>query len=57
MLNSGTTGIACKNTNRKFIGIEMDDKYFKIAQERINNNKIKQVVPTGELFTSEWGLV
>jgi site-specific DNA-methyltransferase (adenine-specific) len=34
-MGSGTTGVAAKNTNRKFIGIERDDKYFKIAQERI----------------------
>lgn len=32
---NGTTGVACKNTNRKFIGIELDKEYFKIAQERI----------------------
>ena len=32
---SGTTGVACKNTNRKFIGIEMDDKYFEIGKNRI----------------------
>ena len=36
-LGSGTTGVACKNLNRKFIGIEMDEGYFKIAQDRINN--------------------
>ena len=36
-MGSGTTGVACKNTNRKFIGIEMDDKYFEIAETRINN--------------------
>lgn len=35
-MGSGTTGVACVNTNRKFIGIEMDDKYFEIAQKRIN---------------------
>lgn len=34
-MGSGTTGVACKNTNRKFIGIEMDDKYFEIAENRI----------------------
>lgn len=34
-MGSGTTGIACKNLNRKFIGIEKDDNYFKIAKERI----------------------
>jgi len=37
-MGSGTTGVACKNLNRSFIGIEMDDKYFEIAKERINNN-------------------
>jgi|TARA_R110001606_G_scaffold383709_1_gene546098 site-specific DNA-methyltransferase (adenine-specific) len=35
-MGSGSTGVACKNTNRDFIGIEMDDKYFEIASERIN---------------------
>lgn len=34
-MGSGTTGVAAKNLNRSFIGIERDDKYFKIAQERI----------------------
>lgn len=33
---SCTTGIACINTNRNFIGIEKDEKYFKIAEQRIN---------------------
>ena len=32
---SGTTGVACMNTNRKFIGIEMDDHYFDIGSKRI----------------------
>jgi len=36
-MGSGTTGVACVNTNRKFIGIELDEKYFKIAEERINS--------------------
>lgn len=35
-MGSGTTGVASINTNRNFIGIEMDDKYFEIAKERIN---------------------
>jgi len=35
-MGSGTTGVACVNTNRNFIGIELDEKYFKIAEERIN---------------------
>ena len=34
-MGSGSTGVACMNTGRKFIGIEMDDKYFKIAKQRI----------------------
>lgn len=36
-MGSGSTGVACKNLNRKFIGIEKDDKYFQIAFKRINN--------------------
>jgi len=35
-MGSGTTGVACKNLNRNFIGIEMDENYFNIAKERIN---------------------
>jgi len=34
-MGSGTTGVACKNLNRSFIGIEKDDEYFKIAKNRI----------------------
>jgi len=36
-MGSGTTGVACKNLNRNFIGIEMDEAYFDIAKERIDN--------------------
>jgi len=35
-MGSGTTGLAAKNLNRNFIGIEKDETYFKIAQDRIN---------------------
>ena len=35
-MGSGSTGVACINTNRKFIGIEKDLKYFNIAKERMN---------------------
>jgi len=38
-MGSGSTGVACKNTNRNFIGIEKDEKYFNIAQERINGTE------------------
>lgn len=37
-MGSGSTGVACVNTKRKFIGIELDDTYFKIAKERIEGN-------------------
>jgi site-specific DNA-methyltransferase (adenine-specific) len=38
-MGSGTTGVACKNLNRDFIGIEQDDKYFEIAKKRIEDAK------------------
>ena len=34
-MGSGTTGVACINTGRNFIGIEKDEEYFKIAERRI----------------------
>ena len=37
-MGSGTTGVASKNLNRNFIGIELDAEYFKIAEKRINEN-------------------
>ena len=40
-MGSGTTGVACVNTNRNFIGIELDETYFKIAKERISQAKEK----------------
>ena len=39
-LGSGSTGVACVNTGRKFIGIELDEHYFGIAQERIGNAQV-----------------
>jgi site-specific DNA-methyltransferase (adenine-specific) len=38
-LGSGTTGVAAINTGRKFIGIELDEHYFQIAQNRIEQAK------------------
>lgn len=38
-MGSGTTGIACKNLNRNFIGIEIDEKYFNLAKQRIEGKK------------------
>jgi site-specific DNA-methyltransferase (adenine-specific) len=36
-MGSGTTGVACMNTNRNFIGIEMEENYYKIAEQRISS--------------------
>ena len=41
MLSS--TGVACINTNRNFIGIELDEKYFNIAKERITKVKRDEI--------------
>jgi site-specific DNA-methyltransferase (adenine-specific) len=38
-MGSGSTGVACKNTNRNFIGIELDETYYNIAKERIGETK------------------
>ena len=40
-MGSGSTGVACVNTNRNFIGIEIEEEYFKIAQERIGQKVIE----------------
>ena len=47
-MGSGTTGVACMNTNRKFIGIEKDNNYFQIAKYRIISAKPEE--PTDSLF-------
>ena len=38
-MGSGSTGVACRNTNRNFIGIEIDKSYYNIAKDRIENGK------------------
>lgn len=38
-MGSGSTGVACVNTNRNFIGMELEEKYFKIAEQRIMEEK------------------
>ena len=43
-MGSGSTGVACVNTKRSFIGIEQDDKYFAIAQERIDNAQRQSLI-------------
>lgn len=42
-MGSGSTGVACMNTNRKFIGIELDKKYFTVAKDRLELTKINNV--------------
>lgn len=41
-LGSGTTGVACKELNRKFIGIELEENYLEIAKKRIENTETKE---------------
>lgn len=43
-MGSGSTGVACKNTNRSFIGIELDNNYFEIAKSRIENTIVSTPV-------------
>lgn len=52
-MGSGSTGVACKNTNRNFIGIEKEQKYFDIAERRINGTELK---PNSFEKTEERGL-
>ena len=40
-MGSGSTGVACINTSRNFIGIEMDENYFNIAKQRIKESQLK----------------
>ncbi len=40
-MGSGSTGVACRNLNRNFIGIEIDKEYFDIAKQRINDSQTK----------------
>jgi DNA modification methylase len=46
-MGSGSTGVACVNTNRNFIGIEKDDKYFEIAVDRIADAREKKANEKG----------
>ena len=39
-MGHGSTGVAAKNLNRNFIGIEQDQKYFNIAEQRIKETKL-----------------
>jgi len=43
-MGSGSTGVACINTNRKFIGMELEQKYFDIANKRIKEVSVNESV-------------
>lgn len=47
-MGSGTTGVACINTGRNFIGIEKDPKYFQIAKERIEKAEFESIFGGGK---------
>ena len=45
-MGSGSTGVACVNTNRSFIGIEKDDHYYEVARKRIEESeRMKMLEP------------
>ncbi len=46
-MGSGSTGVACVNLNRDFIGMELDEKYFEIAKQRIDTTAIKPEANNG----------
>lgn len=48
-MGSGTTGVACKLTNRNFIGIELNEKYFDIAKQRIEKGFVQEEITEDEL--------
>ncbi|MGP1577804.1 MAG: DNA-methyltransferase [Treponema sp.] len=55
-MGSGTTGVACINTGRRFIGMELDDTYFAIAQKRLNealNEKQQDLLYKGKQAVHE----
>ena len=47
-MGSGSTGVACKLTDRNFIGIEIDDKYFDVAKQRIEKGFIQEEIKLDE---------
>lgn len=49
-MGSCTTGIACMNTNRNFIGIELDENYFNISKKRVEEKRKEKDLQAGTLF-------
>jgi site-specific DNA-methyltransferase (adenine-specific) len=52
-MGSGTTGVACKNLNRKFIGIEMQEDYFNIASGRVGEKRKEKEIEAPTLFNEQ----
>lgn len=52
-IGSGSTGIACMNTNRNFIGIELDENYFNISKKRVEEKRKEKDLQAGTLFGDE----
>jgi site-specific DNA-methyltransferase (adenine-specific) len=50
-MGSGTTGVACMNTNRNFIGIEIDENYFAIAKEKVEEKRKEKENQAPTLFS------
>tara|TARA_R110000744_G_scaffold284370_1_gene395710 strand:+ start:55 stop:852 length:798 start_codon:yes stop_codon:yes gene_type:complete len=52
-MGSGTTAISCMNTNRKFIGIELDEKYYEIAKKRVEEKRKEKDLQAQTLFGTQ----
>ena len=52
-MGSCSTGIACMNTNRNFIGIELDENYFNISKNRVEEKRKEKDLQAGTLFGDE----
>lgn len=54
-MGSGTTGVACVQTGRRFIGIEIDPKYYAIAKERVQEAQMQPQLDLEPEPTAEQG--
>ena len=52
-MGSGTTGVACVNTGRSFIGIEKDENYFNIAKKRIEDASVHDTQPNDLVYDTQ----
>lgn len=56
-MGSGTTGVACVQTGRNFIGMEIDETYFKIAERRIREAQLQPMLPMESATKPEQGMM